>query len=716
MSSKNLYQYAATCSGGMESLLGEELQSFDPRDVHLGKNVVHFTGDLTCGYTACLWSRFASRILMEIATFPCKDEDELYTFCLHYDWSLHMDVQNTFAVDCSLGKTTIQHSRFAALRVKDGLVDFFRNRTGSRPSVQLRRPDARYHIHVDGGNGFLSVDLSGESLHRRGYRIDGGAAPLKESLAAAIVSLAGFHQDIEPDQSFVDPMCGSATLLIEAALIYGDSAPGLSRSYFGFNGWKGHNPPLWSKLIDQAISREETGLDKQWPQFIGYDADPKIVAIARQNIEKAGLTDRIRVKQAQLNSLHKPTSRGFLVTNPPYGERLLEKNETACLYSFLGRRLKEDFKNWNSAILLSNTELSEKLRIHFPKRDRLFNGPIACILLSGQVTANKPEIQAQWHISPRSSNAQADPFSDRLRKNLKSTLKWSEKKQINCFRVYDRDLPDFNLSIDLYGKWVLVNENKPPKTIDNELADNRFRHALASIREILDIPRSRIFIKKGRPQKTKKQAGKQKKKGKTLEVLEGNCCFLINLSDPPQTGLNLDERLIHSNIVSQSKGKRFLNLFCSTGTATVQAAVGGAVSTTSVDPSGSDLDWCRQNLALNGFSHSFHETIAQDGLSWLRQTTTMFDLIYIRPEKISTPRKDKAGFHLQQDHGKLITLAMKHLSPKGLLIFACRSRKFVLDPTLHENFQINDISNKTLPDDFKRYSALHRCWEIQAKR
>lgn len=715
MTANTIHQFSATCSGGMESLLGAELKTLAATDITVGRNVVQFQGDLVCGYTSCLWSRFASRILLTLASFSCENEDELYQFCLGFDWTAHMDIQNSFAIGCSLGDTPINHSRFAALRVKDGLVDFFRKRTGSRPSVQTRRPDIRFHVHIDKKTAVLSLDFSGESLHRRGYRVDGGMAPLKESLAAAIVSLAGFHEDAGPDQTFLDPMCGSGTLLIEAAMIFGDSAPGLTRSYYGFTGWSAHNKTLWSKLVDEAITREEAGLDKQWPLFIGYDADPLAVASARKNIERAGLTDQIHVKQAQLHSLRKPSTNGFLVTNPPHGERLLEKNEAAQLYSFLGRRLKVEFQGWNCSVFISNPDLGEKLGINFQKRNRLFNGPISCLLLGGAIETTDTDQNFHWHVSQKGEDGEGSQFSNRLRKNLKTILKWADHEDIDCFRVYDRDLPDFNLAIDLYNKWIHVREYAPAKTIDSELAANRFRLALACIRDVLGVQRNRIFIKTTQFQRGKKHHQKRKKTTKMVEVQEGDCRFLVSLSDSVDTGLLLDQRIIRARINTLAKGGRFLNLYCSTGTATVQAATGGATSTTSVDISNNFLDWCQQNLAVNGFSHTFHETIQSDCLKWLEKTGGTYDLIFVDPPTFSKTKTDKRGFDVQRDHVRLVTLAMDHLSPDGLLIFSTTFRKLKLDPQLSRTFQIDDISRKTTPKDFKRHPTIHKCWQFRFK-
>ncbi len=715
MSAQTIFQYTATCSKGLEDLLSQEITSLGGTDVVQGINAVHFQGGLDIGYKVCLWSRFGSRVLLTLADFPCVSDEDLYQYSLHFSWDKHLDDSTTFGLGCSLGETAITHSRYALLRVKDGLVDFFRNRYDTRPSVDTYRPAIRFHVHVDQGKGTFFIDLSGESLHRRGYRIETGTAPLKENLAAAIVSLSGFSQTCSVDYTFVDPMCGSGTLLIEAAMMFGESAPGLIRNYFGFFGWKLHEKTLWSKLIDEAVTLEEEQLDKPWPLFLGYDSDPTVVAAARKNILRAGLEDRITVKQAELHTLRKPSAKGFLVTNPPYGERLLEKKESEALYSFLGRRLNEEFSGYHFSILLSNPDLGEKLGLNIVNRQRMYNGPIRCLLLSGIVQDHQQENGFQWRVSPATKNDEGAPFFNRLRKNLKTRLRWAKKEQISCFRIYDRDLPDFNLTVDLYDKWVFVQEYPAAKSVDPKQADQRFHLALMVIRNLFDIGRSRVFIRRSfrfnKPSGSKKNF--EQKKPKLVEITEGPCHYLVNFNQSRTTGLSLKQRLIHQRIHQQSKAKRFLQLFCSSGAATVQAATGGAGTTTTVAISPHSRDWCRQNLAINGFSHHGHSIIHMDPFNWLQNEKGFYDLIFLNPQRCSLNGKEQRKLDLPQSHNKLLSLAMNRLHRGGTLLFSTDLGKFQLDPHLSQRFSITDLSRRLLPEDCKRNPEGFRCWEFR---
>ncbi|MDR3631938.1 MAG: bifunctional 23S rRNA (guanine(2069)-N(7))-methyltransferase RlmK/23S rRNA (guanine(2445)-N(2))-methyltransferase RlmL [Desulfocapsaceae bacterium] len=706
--------FNASCAAGLEQLVAGEVESYGGRTITLAKGLVAWQGDLASGYRACLWSRFASRIFLQIAEFSASSNDCIYKHSGNIDWSEHLDCATTFAVDCTLSeKSVITHSKFASLRVKDAIVDQFRASLDRRPSVQTDRPGVRINLHVHGDKAALAIDLSGESMHRRGYRAATGTAPLKETLAAAIVSLAGWDGS-DTERILVDPMCGSGTLLIEAALIFGDAAPGLSRGYFGFTGWKGHDEDLWSSLVNEAVAREEAGMERKWPLILGYDADPVVIAAARKNIVRAGLEERIRVHQAELAMLQRPGKNGIVICNPPYGERLADADGVAQLYRALGRILRQRFIGWQAGIFIANTDLADRLGIVWESSHKLYNGPLACRLFVGSVSSPETDAEPfQWTVNPAPAGSEGADFANRLQKNLRKLLKWAEREGVSCFRVYDRDMPEYNVSVDLYGQWVHVHEFAPPATVDTALASSRLSLVLSVIRETLGIKRERIFIKTRSRQKGKQQYEKKDSRRKMHEVREGGCSFLVNFTDYLDAGLFLDHRPIRARIRQEAAGKRFLNLFGYTGTASVCAAAGGAATTTTVDLSNTYLQWARANLSLNGFSGPMHETVQADCLTWLQETDRVYDLIFLDPPTFSNTKKAARVFDIQRDHGRMIGLAMQCLDDKGLLIFSTNFRKFILDAGLSEMFDIQEISEKTLPFDFERNKKIHRCWEIR---
>ncbi len=709
------YNLTASCAAGLEQLLSDEIERAGGTDIEQAKGLVTWQGTLEAAYRCCLWSRYGSRIFLTLATFPAPDEDALYQGALQLDWSQLMHLKNTFAVDCSLSSSAITHSRFAALRVKDALVDQFRDRYGERPSVSVERPDIRIRLYIYQDQATIALDLSGESLHRRGYRSDGGGvAPLKESLAAAIVSLSGWSADGPAETMLLDPMCGSGTLLIEAALIYGDVAPGLSRPHFGFVGWKEHDAALWQGLIDEAVEREERGLEKKWPQILGYDADPRAVALARKNIEKAGLDDRIVVKQGQLAHLRRPVARGLLVTNPPYGERLAEIDEAEQLHRALGRICKEELVGWNLGIFTSNPEFGDRMGIRWDASHRLYNGPINCRLFCGEVQATE-EQDFQWQMVSEQAPAEGVEFANRLKKNAKKMLKWARKNGARCFRIYDRDLPDYNVSVDMYEKWIVVTEFAAPSTIDEQKATERFHQSLFQVRHLFGVRRDRVFLKTRRRQKGKAQYQKQASRKKMHVVREGDCFLLVNFFDYLDTGLFLDHRTIRLRIAKEISGKRFLNLFGYTGSASVHAAVGGAVSTTTVDLSTTYLDWARMNLALNGFGGLAHETVRADCMQWLQEARGEYDMIFVDPPTFSNTKKERRVFDVQEDHRKLIEQAMNRLAVDGVLIFSTNFRRFKMDESIEKYYALRNISRDSIPNDFARNKKIHQCWEIRKK-
>lgn len=715
MENKKIYGLTASCAAGLEQLVGKEVADFGGSEVEHAKGLVTWQADLESAYRTCLWSRCASRIFLRLADYPAPDEDALYEGALKVDWGEHMDIGSTFAVDCSLSQSAINHSGFAALRVKDALVDQFREKCGERPSVSVVRPDVRIRIYIHKDVATLSLDLTGESLHRRGYRSEGGSlAPLKESLASAIVSLAGWTPDTATDIMLLDPMCGSGTLLIEAAMIFGDAAPGLSRSYFGFSGWKQHDKELWAELVEEAIEREEAGLEREWPRLLGYDADPRAVAVARKNIENACYEDKIVIKQGQLAQLRRPAAKGIMVINPPYGERLSEHDEAEQLHRALGRICKKELTGWQLGVFTSNPDFGDRMGIKWEATHRLYNGPINCRLFCGTAPALDAQ-DFQWQLTEETGPEEGLEFGNRLRKNAKKMLKWADREGTHCFRVYDKDLPEYNISVDLYEKWIHVQEYAAPDSVDEKLAHTRFQQSLHQIRHLFGVRRDRVFLKTRRKQKGKAQYQKQGSRKKMHTVREGDCYLLVNFTDYLDTGIFLDHRNIRARIGREAKGKRFLNLFAYTGTATVHAAVGGAESTTTVDLSATYLNWARMNLALNGFGGLAHETVQADCLQWLADDRREYDLIFVDPPTFSNTKKENRVFDVQRDHRLLIEKAVARLAEGGLLIFSTNFRRFQMDESIEKYYAIKNISKDTIPLDFGRNSRIHHCWEIRRR-
>jgi len=377
--------YFATCPRAVEPLLAAELESLGASDVVARRAGVSFAGPLEIAYRACLWSRLASRILVPLASFSCRSENDLYEGVRRIPWLDHLSERGTLAVEFTGVNARITHTHFGALKTKDAIVDSIRERAGQRPDVSVRRPDVQVNVHLADDRATVAIDLSGESLHRRGYRQSGGGAPLKENLAAAILALTDWARLAASGAPFVDPMCGSGTLPIEAALIAADVAPGLLRNYFGFLGWRGHEARTWQRLLDEAVERRAAR--RRLPAIHGYDHDASAVRTAIGNVERAGLRGAVHVeKRAFSDSQPLASSRaepplGLLVVNPPYGERLGEQAELRELYPLIGDVLRRRFTGWTGCVFTGNPELAATIGLRPRRRHVLFNGAIECRLL-----------------------------------------------------------------------------------------------------------------------------------------------------------------------------------------------------------------------------------------------------------------------------------------------------------------------------------------------
>ncbi len=726
---QKIRRFYATAPRGIAPLLADEIRELGAVRVQAGAAGVSFDGDLECAYRVCLWSRLANRILLPVTKFQARDADELYHEVNAIHWERHLESSGTLAVDCTLVDSPIGHSRYAALKTKDAIVDRFREKFGERPSVDLETPDLRINLHLRGSDARINIDLSGGSLHRRGYRLAGAAAPLKENLAAAILIEAGWPAIAERGGALLDPMCGSGTLLVEGALMAADIAPGLLREHFGLLYWKQHELDLWARLWREAEERREVGLAKL-PPIYGFDRDADALDAAEANIERAGLLDHIELRQQWLEEAPGvPTEKGgLLVSNPPYGERLGELDELRPLYTRLGKLLRFDLGGWDAAIFTANPELATHIGIRSEKPVEFFNGPLACrlFLYPSQAGTSTAEGEESSLVRPELADSEgARMFANRLRKNLKHLGKWARREGIDCYRIYDADLPEYALAVDLYhdeeGKrWVHVQEYQAPKTVAEEKAMQRLQEALAAIPGVLEIPEEQLFYKVRRRQKGKAQYQRSEARGRFHSVREGRARLLVNFSDYLDTGLFLDHRPTRLMIGERSEGKRVLNLFCYTGAASVHAILGGAERSTSVDLSNTYLEWARRNFELNDIDDRRHELFRADCLSWVQRKAhegqRQYELIFIDPPTFSNSKGSSQTFDVQRDHVELLSNALRLLANGGELIFSNNFRRFQLDEEAlkqaHPGLMIEEISRQTLPKDFERNPKIHRCWRL----
>lgn len=710
--------FTVTFAVGLGALVRGDVQAYGGSTASENAGAMSFTGTLETAYRLCLWSRYASRILMPLGpSFPAKDGTALRQAAYGLPWELHFGPEETISIECAARASTVTNTHYAALCIKDGIADRFIKGCGRRPSVDIKQPDIRVHLYLREDRGILSLDLSGEALHRRGYRTSPGEAPLKESLAAGIVALSGAYTGGTSPGAVIDPMCGSGTLLLEAALMWGNVAPGLFRNSYGFTKWRMHDQALWKRLVHEALERKKATLPRPFPRFIGYDASRKSVAEARENVLRAGLSGLVHMERRDLAFLSPPPGpepktgleSNLIVVNPPYGERLGDPTALPYLYRCLGRKLREGFPGWTVGVFTATDAPSDALGMAPDERYRLFNGAIPCALQVFRIPSAPPaKSSTKLQASPVPCGKARGEFADRLRKNLRVRSKWAHREAITCYRIYDADLPQYNAAIDLYEDLVHIREYRPPAAVPPEIAAERIHEIVAAVRDVVGVQRDHLFI--ARTPTPGKRVPPKKERERPYEVGEDNHRFLVDLSGAKGTGLPLEQRNLRRMIRKESAGRRFLNLFCGSGAATVHAAMGGARSTVSVDDSQAWIHRARKNMFLNGLSEENHRLVVGHPFEWLPTARERFDLIF----SDVTGRFPSAGHRADALHDgtDLLLACTGKLERGGIMILLSRDRRFRLDEAAFHGLQIQEITRTTIPPDFERTPRIHRAWRI----
>ncbi|MBZ5486348.1 bifunctional 23S rRNA (guanine(2069)-N(7))-methyltransferase RlmK/23S rRNA (guanine(2445)-N(2))-methyltransferase RlmL [Halomonas aquamarina] len=719
----------ATCPKGIEGLLADELAALGAAPGKTTVAGVYFTADQATAYRVCLWSRLANRVILLLAREPMIDTPEqLRDAVARIAWTRHLSVGKTLAVDFHGRSDHIRHTRFGAQTVKDGVVDSLQLSGQERPSIDTKTPDLRLYAHLHRANLNLGIDLSGESLHRRGYRRDVGHAPLKENLAAALLVRAGWPERAKAGEPLIDPLCGAGTLLVEAALMAADQAPNLDRERFGFKGWAGHDEAIWLELKREAEARASIGRKRCKNLILGFDQSPAALSAAKTNAMRAGIPALITLHGQSLGQLTRPEElaapSGLLITNPPYGERLGELPELVRLYAQLGTKAKALFPGWTLALFTGNPDLGHRLGLRAHKQYALKNGALDAKLLLMAIGAQAPaseeqgegQTEEQGSTAPQKASGvseNAQMFANRLVKNQKRLKKWLKHSGETCYRVYDADMPEFALAVDRYGDRVHVQEYAAPGSINPAQAQKRLFDALEVLPEALNVDPGKVYIKRRERQAGSAQYQKRDASGERFEVREGAARLWVNLRDYLDTGLFLDHRPVRRMLGEMAASKRFLNLFCYTATATVQAALGGASDSVSVDMSNTYLEWAKDNFALNQLDPRLHRVVRDDCFRWLETANAEFDLIFMDPPTFSNSKKMRDTLDVQRDHPRLVELAMARLAPGGTLVFSNNQRRFKLDEALSERYAVEEITSRTFDPDFQRRTNLHHVFLLR---
>lgn len=697
------YSLFASCPKGLEYLLEEELKALGLLVERVSPQGVYGQASITVLYQLCLWSRLANRIQLILFSGQADNEQALHQLCLDFHWQTVFSHDKTIAIEFHGSSGKIRNTMYGAQLVKDGIVDHFRKLHLSRPNVDKANPQVLLHAYLKQGHLTVSLDLTGYSLHQRGYREKTGKAPIKENVAAALLMRAKWPELAAKGYTLHDPFCGSGTLVIEAAMMAARIAPGLIRHDQSLKHWAQHQEGLWEKLRNQALSQVKPLTIK----LTGADSDKKAIEYALQNAERAGVKPLVDFKVQGVQDSQPISSPGLIVTNPPYGERLSEITALVPVYQQLGAVLHERFHDWQVAVLTSSPILSKAIGLRSKKQYTIYNGALECKLYCFEIT-EKNELKGSMATA---LSSHAEMLVNRLKKNESHLSKWARKHHISSYRVYDADLPEYAFAIDKYNDYVVLQEYKAPANIPAHKVEKRSLEVMQAIPLALGIDPSKMVVKQRQQQKGRSQYQKFDQTKKTMLVQEGAAKLKVNLYDYLDTGLFLDHRLMRLRFAELKPGTRFLNCFCYTATASVHAALAGAL-TTNVDLSNTYLAWAEENFKLNHIDLARHQFVQYDCLQWLKLCRDQFDVIFLDPPSFSNSKRMTATLDIQRDHEELIDAAMKLLKPKGVLYFSTNFRQFKLSPMIEQRYQVKDITKQTIDEDFKRNQRIHQCFSI----
>jgi len=714
---EHMQPFLALTSPGIEVLLADEIKSLGGEQVVQKPEGVYFSASMALGYKISLWTRLATRVMLKLGEGEALNKDQLFKAASSINWLEHFNNDTTFAIDFVGYSEEIRNSQFGGLTIKDAIVDQFREQGFERPNVDKKSPQISFQARLLRDHVSIYLDFSGRGLFQRGYREHSGAAPLKENLAAALIIRSGWLADTS--KPLVDPMCGSGTILIEAVAMATKQAPSISRASWGFDFWLKHDEESWQGQLNKSIEDSANSLEKAQISSLkvfGVDIDAGVLKTAQQNTRNAKVQRFIEFKCQNTNDINNVYGQaGTILFNPPYGERIGELPELVENFVLFGQKLKSQFIDWRVAILTANVELLSMLKLSSFKRYKFKNGPLDCQLALYNVDSKQ---LAKDAVNPESSFAEQDSaFANRLKKNSKSLKGWLKSNQIDCYRLYDADIPEYNVAIDIYGEYLVIQEYAAPKTIDEQKATKRLQEVIYWAPKVLNVPTDKVVLKTRAKQKGKNQYQRVDKSKQAITMNEHGALFKINLWDYLDTGLFLDHRKTRQIVAKKSKNKSLLNLFAYTGSVSVQAALHGASAITTVDMSNTYLNWAQDNFALNKLNGHKYQFIQADCLDWLKKNTTAFDIVFIDPPTFSNSKRMEDSFDVQRDHVALITDALKSLAPDGEIFFTNNKRNFKMDfdAMAELGLQAQAMSDVTRDKDFARNKHIHNSWSITRK-
>ena len=734
-------EFFATCGTRLEKALGQELKAAGVRGVRPLSGGVSFRGHVIDAYKALLWSRIASRVLLNVARVPAANADELYENVKEIAWEEHIGEGKTIVVDARGITDELRNTQFTAMRVKDAICDRLRELRGFRPDVSVHNPDVRINVVVNRNKATISIDLSGKPLDQRGYRptnMHPQGAPIRENLAAAMLTMADWPNRCLDGSGLLNTECGDGIIAVEAALIAGDVAPGLWRTKWGFEGWLGHDQEQWDALIEEADARAEAARVGM-PPIIATDTNEAALDYARACAKHAGISDCITFcnpAEAPALSSKTASTNGVLICNISGAEQFNSYAQMPAFYASMRAAALDDPAISELAMLAADESAEAMMGIGATTTIEVRNGANEAVVnifdLEGVEAPEMAEIVVRdQKVSVNDINV--EQFAARLGKMAKQRRKWAKREGISAYRVYDADLPDYNLAIDIYngaggdaGRTLIhVAEYAAPKKIEPAKALRRFNDALCVIPLVLDVDPTDVYVKRRIRAKGGSQyadgAAMDEAKRDTFITQENGLLFEVDLHDRLDTGLFLDHRDTRMLLSKLVPGKSFLNLFAYTGTASVYAAAAGAKFTTTVDLSNTYQEWTRRNFELNGFAHDCREMEMEraDAQRWVnekRHSRERWDLIFVDPPTFSNSAKmGTRTWDVQDDHAELLIGCSRLLTRQGVIMFSCNLRNFKLDAEklARAGVVAVDITDKTIPADFARHKKIHHCYLLR---
>ena len=793
------HEFFATCPKGFEKLLAGELAGMGVPNTRALGGQVAFGGTLRDAYRACLWSRLASRVVLVLAHVNAHDSNTLYTSLSNLPWEEHLSLRETFAVDAHGANANLRNTQFVALRAKDAICDRMQAKLGGRPSVDARHPGVSVVVRLRGNKASVGIDLSGTPLFHRnaGRRTEATQGSLRADYAAALLANGGWYRCCRRERpTLVCTFSGSGSVLVEAANVALDRAPGLVRARWGFERWLGHDAAAWDELLEEADARAEAAAVRARSlNLIAIDPRRGMASTARQALRSCGL-DIVPMTLAGAEGLGDalaklPSSddsgallatvdlawlgedqqaqevaalglagdvayalpRAVPLSTLTYGPALdaaLGLDALEGIDVYVGRDTAT-LRRYITGLAAAKAEPAARGKKATTKDEGAGNKVGARSAASDASPAG--EDRARTTVTLKNGTkvpvlvAASDQFAARLWKVAKLRAKWARKADISCYRVYDADLPDYAVAIDLYqaslesrgadaGKrWAVIQEYAAPKDIDANLAHKRLLDVLAITPHVLNVKPEDVTLRvrrraKGGSQYADEGARAEGRYHGWLDLApgchlvdEGGLVFEVNLAERLDTGLFLDHRDVRAEVremAKQTKGsKRFLNLFAYTGSATCYAADGGAKHTTTVDMSRTYLDWARRNMARNGFTEREHEFVQADCVSWvteMRHTKNRWDLVFCDPPTFSnSKRMGRDVFDVQRDHAELLIGISRLLTRDGVCLFSCNLRGFAPDveKLAKAGVEIRDVTAGTIPEDFKRNAKIHHVYVVR---